>query len=37
MRTGKRLGLLRGDGSQVSQIALVSNQHNDNVGIGVVS
>jgi hypothetical protein len=37
MRTGKRLGLLSGNSSQVSQIALVSDQHDDNVGIGVIS
>lgn len=35
--TGKLLGLLGGHSAQVSQIGLVSNQHNDNVTVGVVS
>ncbi|KAI6776987.1 hypothetical protein HG530_000932 [Fusarium avenaceum] len=36
MRTGKRFGFLGGNCSQVSQIALVSNQHDNNVGIGMI-
>lgn len=37
LRTGKGLGLLGGNGSQVPQIALVTDKHNDNVGVGVVA
>lgn len=37
MPTSKRLGLLGGNSSQVSQIALVSDQHDDNIGISVIS
>lgn len=35
-RTGKLLGLLGRDRTQVSQIALVTDQHDDDVGIGMV-
>lgn len=35
--TGKLLGLLGRDRPQVPQIALVTNQHDDDIGIGVVS
>lgn len=35
--TGKLLGLLRGHGAQMSQIALVSDQHDDDVGVGMVA
>ena len=34
--TGKLLGLLRRHGSEMPQIALVSNQHDHNVRIGMV-
>jgi hypothetical protein len=34
--TGKGLGLLCGHSAKVSQIALVSNQHDDNVSISMV-
>lgn len=36
-RTGKLLGLLGGDRPQVPQIALVTNQHDDDIGISVVA
>lgn len=36
-RTSKLFGLLGGYSAQVSQIGLVSNQHDDNVTVGVVS
>lgn len=36
-RTSKALGLIRRNSSQVPQIALVSDQHDDNVCIGVIS
>lgn len=35
-RTGKLLGIIRGNSPQVSQIALVSDQHDHNVGVGMV-
>lgn len=35
--TGKLFGLLGGYSAQVSQIGLVSNEHDDNVTIGMVS
>lgn len=35
--TGKLLGFLCGHSAQVSQITLVSNQHDDNVCIGMIS
>ena len=35
--TGKGSSLIRGHGSEVLQITLVTNQHDDNVGIRVVS
>lgn len=35
--TGKLLSLLGGHSAQVSQIGLVSNQHDDNVTVGMVS
>lgn len=35
-RTCELLGLLRGNSPQVPQIALVSHQHNDDVGVGMV-
>jgi hypothetical protein len=34
--TRECFGLFRGDRSQVLQITLVSDEHNDNVGVGVV-
>lgn len=34
--TGKLLGLLGGDRTKVSQIALVTDQHDHNIGVGVV-
>ena len=37
VRTCKRLGLLGRHCSEMSQIALVSDQHDDDVGVGVVS
>lgn len=36
-RTCKLLGILRGHSPQVSQIALVSNKHDDDVGVGMVA
>ena len=36
IRTGKGLGLLSRHRTKVPQIALVSNQHDDDVGVGVV-
>lgn len=36
-RTRKLLGLLGGHCPQMPQIALVSNQHDDNVGVGMVA
>lgn len=36
-RTGKLLGLLGGDRTEVSQIALVTDQHDHDIGVGVVS
>lgn len=36
-RTGKLLRIIGGDRPQVSQIALVSDQHNHNIGVGVLS
>ena len=35
--TGKLLGLLGGHSAQMSQIGLVSNQHDDNVTVGMIS
>lgn len=35
-RTSKRLGLLGWDSPQVPQIALVSDKHDDDIGIGVI-
>lgn len=35
-RTGKGLGLLGGNSPEVSQITLVSNQHDDDIGVGVI-
>lgn len=35
--TSKSLGLIGRDGSEVSQIALVTDKHNNNVGVGVVA
>lgn len=35
--TSKLLGFFRGNCAQVSQIALVSDQHNDNVSISMIS
>lgn len=34
--TGKLLGLLGRDRPQVPQIALVTNQHDDNIGVSVI-
>lgn len=36
-RTGKGLGLLGGDGTQVPQITLVTDEHDNDVGVGVVA
>ena len=36
-RTGKGLGLFGRDSSQVPQITLVSDKHNDNIGVGMVA
>lgn len=33
----KRLGLVSGDGAEVLEIALVADEHNDNVLVGVVA
>lgn len=35
--TSKRLGFFRRDGSEMSQIALVTDKHDNNVGVGVVA
>lgn len=35
-RTGKLLGLLGGDRTQVAQIALVTDEHDDDVRVGVI-
>ena len=35
--TGKRLGLFGGDGAQMAQIALVTNEHDDYVAVGMVT
>lgn len=35
--TGKLLGLLGGHSPQMPQIALVSDQHNNNVTVGMIS
>lgn len=35
-RTGERLGLLGWDSPQVPQIALVSDKHDDDIGIGMI-
>lgn len=37
LRTGKGLSLLGRYGAQVAQIALVADEHDDNVGVGVVA
>lgn len=36
VRTGKRFGFFSGHCSEMPQIALVSDEHNDNISIGVV-
>lgn len=36
-RTGKLFGVLRGHGSQMPQIALVTHEHDDNVLVGMVA
>ncbi len=36
MPTGKRLGLIRGYCTQVFQIALIANKHNDDIRVSVV-